>query len=156
MHHVRFGQLGLAAFGFVIGIGISAQAAPLAPGGFILTPPEPDPIGGTIVGDTGVNSFSGGGPQGFSGTLRTQVIQGDASNPFGGLTFTFLLTNDATSHTSLERMTDIDFTGFLTDVSYQAPPTGVPSTTTDRSASSGSIGWSFSPSGLGVIARLRC
>ena len=89
----------------------------------------------------------------------------DPSNPFAGigdpnpanhgLTFVYKLHNDAVSLNSIGRMTNIDFSAFLTDVSYQVPAAGLPSTSTDRSFGVGSvIGWSFTgaPSGLGRLA----
>jgi hypothetical protein len=90
--------------------------------------------------------------------LTTNVYQNDPSNPFAGigdpdpahhgLTFVFQLHNDATSTTSLERMTSVDFTPFQTDVSYQ-PGAGLqPPTSTDRNGPG--LGWSFS--GLARLA----
>jgi hypothetical protein len=141
--------------GFVVVIAVRASAAPIFPGGTIPTPPEPDPVGGVVVaGGVPVPFSSPAGPGHFSGTLTTTVISGDTSNPLGGLTFTYKLTNDPTSLTSIGRMTDLDYAGFLTDVSYHVPVTGLPSTTTDRSAPPGSvIGWSFTgtPVGLGSL-----
>src|SRR5262249_54555190 len=84
-------------------------------------------------------------------TLTTTVIAGDPSNALGGLTFTYRLTNDANSLAALERMTNLNFSGFLTDVSYQTPAAGVIPTSVDRDASSSTIGWSFSALGAGVI-----
>jgi hypothetical protein len=85
--------------------------------------------------------------------LTTNVYQNDPSNPFAGignpdpaqhgLTFVFQLHNDATSTTSLERLTSVDFNPFQTDVSYQ-PGVGVqPPTSTDRNGAV-TLGWSFS------------
>jgi hypothetical protein len=79
------------------------------------------------------------------------VIAGDPSNALGGLTFTYRITDDAVSLSQIERMTNLDFTGFLTDVSFQTPAAGVVPTSVDRDGSGSTIGWSFSPLGAGVI-----
>src|SRR5262245_31497064 len=128
-------------------------AAPLAPGATIAAPGEPDPTGGVVQGGTGVAVpfASPPGPGQFSGTLTTTVISGDPSNALGGLTFTYRLTNDAVSLAALERMTNLNFTGFLTDVSYQTPAAVVAPTTIDRDPAASTIGWNFSPLGAGVI-----
>jgi hypothetical protein len=128
-------------------------AAPLVPGASIPAVGEPDPTGGIVQAGTGVaQAFaSPAGPGQFSGTLTTTVIAGDPSNLLGGLTFTYRLTNSPNSLAALERMTDLNFSGFLTDVSYQTPvAAGVVPTTVDRSAVPGStVGWNFTPVGLG-------
>jgi hypothetical protein len=140
------------AIASLIALCSNVQAAPLAPGGTIPAPAEVDPTGGVIQAGTGATvPFSAGGPAGYSGTLTSTVIAGDPSNLLGGLTFTYRLTNDATSLSALERMTNIDFTGFQTDVSYQAPAAGVIPTTADRDPAGGAVGWDFAPLGLGRI-----
>src|SRR5690242_235171 len=108
-------------------LGVRSFAAPILPGQTILAPAEADPTGGVVQAGTGiaVPFASPAGPGQFSGTLTTTVISGDPSNALGGLTFTYRLTNDAVSLAALERMTNLDFTGFLTDVSYQIPAVGV-------------------------------
>jgi hypothetical protein len=140
----------------------SAQGAPILIGGALLTPPEPDPVAGVLVGSTIQPFVTPPGVGQFSGTLTTTVYQDDPSNPFAGigdpdpthhgLTFVFQLHNDATSTTSLERMTSVDFTPFQTDVSYQ-PTIGLPPTSTDRSSGPPTLGWSFTgaPLGLGRV-----
>jgi hypothetical protein len=127
-------------------------AAPIVAGQTIAVPAEADPTGGVVQAGTGVAVpfASPAGPGQFSGTLTTSVISGDPSNALGGLTFTYRLTNDAVSLAALERMTNLNFTGFLTDVSYQTPA-GVAPTSVDRDASASTIGWNFSALGKGVI-----
>src|SRR5438552_12646260 len=135
-------------------LGAQSYAAPILPGQTISpVPAEPDPTGGVVQAGTGVPvAFaSPSGPGSFSGSLTTKVIAGDPSNALGGLTFTYRLTNDASSLAALERMTNLDFTGILTDVSYQIPAAGVAPTSVDRDASGSTIGWSFSNLGLGAI-----
>jgi hypothetical protein len=128
-------------------------ALPLLPNGNIVAPAEPDPTGGVVQAGTGVAQpfASPAGPGQFSGTLTTTVIAGDPSNLLGGLTFTYRLTNDAVSLASLERMTNLNFTGWQTDVSFQTPPAGVAPTSIDRDASGSTVGWQFSPLGAGTI-----
>jgi hypothetical protein len=128
-------------------------AAPLAPNATIAAPGEPDPTGGVVQAGTGiaVPFASPAGPGSFSGTLTTTVRAGDPSNLLGGLTFTYRITNDASSASAIERMTNLNFAGWLTDVSYQTPAAGVAPTSVDRDASSSTVGWSFSALGAGVI-----
>src|SRR4051794_20638759 len=127
--------------------------APLVPGATIAGVGEPDPTGGVVQAGTGVAVpfASPAGPGSFSGTLTTTVIAGDPSNALGGLTFTYRITNSAASLSAIERMTNLNFTGFLTDVSFQTPAAGVVPTSVDRDASGSTVGWSFSPLGAGVI-----
>src|SRR6185436_11355390 len=136
-------------------------AAPLAPGGAMLAPPEPDPFLGVAIASTFQPFATPPGPGAFSGSLITTVIRDDPSNPFAnvgnpnpalhGLTFVYELHNNATSLTALGRMTNIDFSTFLTDVSFQAPPSGLAPTSVDRSFGPGAtIGWSFTGAPLGL------
>jgi hypothetical protein len=141
----------------------AAHASLLPVGGAILTPPEPNPGLGIVVGSLVQPFTTPAGVGQYSGTLTTTVIQNDPTNPFAGignpnpanhgLTFVYQLHNDAISATSIERMTNIDFTPFLTDVSYQ-PGIGLPPTSTDRTSAAGVIGWSFTgaPLGLGRLS----
>jgi len=135
-------------------LSVRSYAAPILPGQTISpVPGEPDPTGGVVQAGTGVAVpfASPSGPGAFSGTLTTTVIAGDPSNALGGLTFTYRLTNSAGSLAALERMTNLDFTGVLTDVSFQTPASGVVPTSVDRDASASSVGWSFNPLGAGAI-----
>src|SRR5262245_54825720 len=122
----------------------AAHGAPILAGGALLTPPEPDPTGGVVVGSTVQPFVTPPGVGQFSGILTTTVYQDDPSNPFAGigdpdpthhgLTFVFQLHNDATSTTSLGRMTSVDFTPFQTDVSFQPVPAVIAPTSTDRTS----------------------
>src|SRR5436190_7101555 len=109
-------------------------AAPLVPGATIVAPGEPDPTGGVVQAGTGVAApfASPAGPGSFSGTLTTTVIAGDPSNALGGLTFTYRITNDAVSLSAIDRMTNLNFTGFLTDLSFYTPAAGAAPTPVDR------------------------
>lgn len=128
-------------------------AAPLVPTATIAAPGELDPTGGVVQAGTGVAVpfASPPGPGAYSGTLTTTVIAGDPSNALGGLTFTYRITNDATSLSDIKRMTNLNFTGFLTDVSFQTTSAGVIPTTVDRDASGSTVGWDFAQLGAGVI-----
>jgi hypothetical protein len=136
----------LAAAGLLLGVGVApVDATPLPVGGsLLLVSGELDPTGGAVVPPTGVTvPFASGG---FSGTLTSTVISGDPSNALGGLTFTYLLTNDAVSSNAISRVTVDSFTSFMTDVSYQTPaPIGsIPPSLVDRSTAD-VVGFSFLP-----------
>jgi hypothetical protein len=130
----------------------TVDAASLPPNSFQLpVSGEADVYGATLVNTTGPTAFN---TFLYSGTLTSSVYTADPTNPYGptGLTFTYLLTNDGTSIDSLERLTVIDFSTFLTDASYQTPvPLGdtIP-TAVDRSISGGTIGFFFI--GPGAVA----
>jgi hypothetical protein len=128
-------------------------AAPIVAGQTLAAVGELDPTGGVVQAGTGVAVpfASPAGPGSFSGTLTTTVRAGDPSNTLGGLTFTYRITNSANSLSAIERMTNLNFTGFLTDVSFQTPAAGVAPTSVDRDASASTVGWNFSPLGAGVI-----
>lgn len=107
--------------GSLFGGASSAQAASITMGGSIFMPAgEADPVGGTVVASR-AEPFSS--PT-FTGLLLTTVISGDATNPYGGLTFTYLVTNDLSSAHPLGRFTANGFDGWLTDASWQAPSVG--------------------------------
>lgn len=155
MIRMRFWSLAALAASALV-CSASVQGGPIFVGGAILTPAEPDPTGGVIIASTVQPFVTPPGVGQFSGTLSTWVYQNDPSNPFvgvGGLTFVFQLHNDVTSSTSLERMTSVDFTPFLTDVSYQPGTGAVAPTSTDRASAPSTLGWSFTgiPLGLGKI-----
>ncbi len=91
-------------------------------GGSIFMPVgEPDPVGGIVI-DSMISPFA---TPTFTGTLLSTVIAGDTSNPFGGLTFTFLVSNDLSSAHPLGRVTMNGYDGWLTDASWTAPTVGV-------------------------------
>src|SRR4051794_31720317 len=91
-----------------------ANAALLAPGASALAPAEPGPVGATLLATITspfANAF-------YSGSVTTQVLSNDASNPLGGFTFTYQVAINAGSPGGIERINGIDYSGFLTDVSY--------------------------------------
>jgi hypothetical protein len=128
----------------------SASASFMAPGASLLASPEPDPVGGIVVGTTGPVPFA---TASYSGTLDSTVISGDVTNPFGGLTFTYLLTNSAVSSGEIDRLSVNDYAGFLVDASYQVPTAGLPPTLMNRSGLGDVVGFTYvgAPIGSGVL-----
>lgn len=133
----------LAASTVIIsGVSQTAWAVPLVPGmEDVLAVGEPDPTGGVVV--------AGGVPVPFvaltfTGTLTSTVIAGDPSNPYGGLTFTYQISNDPGSPNAINRLTvqDAELPLFLTDVSYQTPAAGVIPTLMGRPTAD-VVGWSW-------------
>lgn len=123
----------------------SALAVPILPGTVLFpAPAEADTAGGAVLVSTPVPFEAST----FSGTLTTTVIAEDASNPLGGLTFTYLLQNNAVSPHAIERLTVISYAGWLTNVSYQ-PGSGIAPTLIDRAASTDVVGFGFMNAPLG-------
>jgi hypothetical protein len=128
-----------------------AWAIPMGPGMVALAAPEPDPVGGVVVAGPLVTPMVGGA---FTATLTSTVIQGDVSNPLGGLTFVYQVFNSPNSFDAIGRVTVTGYSGWLTDMSYQTPgPVGLPPTLMDRSFTGDAVGFSFigPPLGLGVL-----
>ena len=75
------------------------------------------PVGGTLVSSyTNPFTASSGGLT-IQGTVTSDVISGDTSNPYGGYTFEYLLTLTGVNDV-VGGMSAIGFAGFQTDVSY--------------------------------------
>lgn len=117
----------------------TAHAAPLLNNTTIPAAAESDPIGGSVIANTGPVAFSSGT---LSGTLTSQVIQG-ATNPLGGLTFTYLLSLNSGSADGVERLTVSPYDAFLTDASYNTSTGGFAPTTISRSANGNVVGFNF-------------
>jgi hypothetical protein len=124
----------------------STFAAPinLVPGDSVFVPSGAGPIAGTVEGGTGfpVPFVSAT----FNGTLTSTVYLGDATNPYGGLTFTYQLTNNSAPAPAgdIDRLTINDYAGFIVDGSYRAKNANdVPPTLVDRGVSGDVIGFSF-------------
>ena len=141
-------RLAVAACAFLLAVA-PAGATPITAGQSITAVGENQPVGGTLVGGTG--TALGFTSATFSGTLTSSVITGDTSNPYGGLTFTYLLSNDSISPDAIERITVNSFAGFQTDVSFLSPGPGVQPTVSDRSASGNTMGFSFVGPPLSVL-----
>lgn len=113
----------------VCGIG-GADAATLTVGSSLFNPVEPAPTGAVI--DTLVSPFSVPGK--YAGTLTSRVIQGDGTNPYGGLTFEYVLASSSLSTNPLTAVTINGYATSLTDASYVAgnrAPTTVDRLTAD-------------------------
>ncbi len=121
--------------------GTPAFAVSLPANSSVLSTGAGVPVGGTPVAGGAPLAFSSAT---FSGTLTTTVISGDTSNPYGGLTFTYLLTNDLASTHAIERLTINGYSGFLVEANYQTPASDQIPTLFDRSTGAGdTIGESF-------------
>jgi hypothetical protein len=132
------------ALAVVASFASQAHGAALVPGSVLIpSAAEADPVGATLVFTTGAVPFSV--PGSFTGTLTTSVYSGDTSNTLGGLTFTYLVTNDASSANSIGRLTVGEFAGFATDGSYQVPTTAVAPASIDRNVSGDVVGFNFVP-----------
>jgi hypothetical protein len=124
------------------------QAALLSSGGTIYPMvAEVDPVGGVVKASTTSPITA---PT-FTGTLTTTVIEGDTSNPYGGLTFTYLLTNAAGSPDDLARLTVSSFAGYFVDASYQSGGGTAPALVT-RAAVGDVVGFDFNGLGAGMIS----
>ena len=120
-----------------------ARAVLMAPGDSIFGSPEakPDPLSKLV--DTLASPFA---TTNYSGSVVSTVLSGDSTNKLGGLTFTYLLSNNPASVNVLERLSVLGFAGLTVDVSYNPilPPGGVAPSVMDRSFGSGdTIGWQF-------------
>jgi hypothetical protein len=137
--------LGAAVVG-LLGLALSspASAAILAPGGLLLpVTQELDPSGGTTI-DSLSSDFSA--PGHYSGTLRSLVIEDDASNPWGGLTFLYQIVNDGIDGpNSIGRLSVDSFNGFMTDVSYQVAENTIAPAFADRGVNGNVVAFNFFP-----------
>lgn len=97
--------------------------------------PSAFPVGGTVL-DTVTTPFTSST---IDGTVVSQVISGDSSNPYGGLTFTYSLSMNTFSSDSASEITIGSFGGTLDDVSYDLTGSEVaPSNFTRSSTGNGS------------------
>jgi len=120
-------------------IATQAWAKPMLPGQSALAVTEIDPLGGVVVAGPSASPLVG---TAFTGTLTTTVIQGDASNPFGGLTFVYQVANSPHSADGIVRLPVTGYGNWLTDMSFQ-PGLGLPPTAMDRSLTGDVVGYSF-------------
>lgn len=117
-------------------------AAPLPSGSALVpVPSAAEPVSGTVL-DTLASPFAV--PGSFAGTLTTTVIQGDTSNPFGGLTFVYEF-NNTSGPNSIGRLSIDRYLGVLADVSFDSGSTGVAPALADRNPYGDVIGFSFFP-----------
>ena len=135
----------VAAVVCMLSLSATAQAAFLAVTATLFpAPAEPDPVGGVPIAFL-AQPFNAGT---FTGVLTSTVIAGDASNPFGGLTFTYRVSNDAASANVESRLTVNGWSNFLTDASYQVPLSGINPGLIDR-ITADVVGFSFLAMPLG-------
>lgn len=135
-----------------VGFSGKATATFLAPGGTVVPNSAAPPAGATVLANTGPESFTSNTGL-VSGTALSAVLR-DPSNVFGAndLDFVYQVMNSANSIDAIGRLTAINFTGFLTDVSFTttgaAVPGGfvngsVPPNTADRSLGGDTVGFNF-------------
>jgi hypothetical protein len=142
-----------ATAGMVVYVAGATSAQNLAPGGTLSPVPTTTVSGSTVVTQTQnftslINTYSG--------SLVSSVINEGAGNSLGGLTFTFLLNNNAstpmnpnTTEDALTRITDSLFSGFQTSAFY-VTGTGAAPTEADRSTGvGGTVGFMVSVPGGG-------
>lgn len=139
-----FKRTALLGVGLLLAGTTGLRAAVIVPGSVLIpAAAEPDPVGGVVVAAATVPFAV---PGAFSGTLSSQVIAGDASNPLGGLTFVYQVSNDGVAGpNSIGRLVLGGFTGFVTDASYEVPATGVAPGLIDRNVAGDTVGFTFIP-----------
>lgn len=148
---LRSASLSIVAAMSVLIPAASSPAAPLPPGATISPVPAGPLPSGTVVAD-GSAPFTSAT---FTGSLSSEVVADDPTNPLGGLTFRYSLEDSADSAGEIERLTISSFAGVLADAHFVAVPENFRAPTLiDRSAGAGStIGFSFiaPPVGLGSL-----
>jgi hypothetical protein len=140
MHISRCSPLMVALVCALAFVATSAQASPLpsTPPGFVS--PVPDEMVTLNIADriaTNSQAFTG---TGFSGVLVSEVYRRPSDS--NQLTFTYQLSNNASSANVLHRVTVSSFDGFTTDVSRQGPAAQIIPTLADRSTPD-VVGFSF-------------
>jgi hypothetical protein len=115
----------------------------VTPGDAFFVPAGSGPIGGMVEPGTGLPVPFVSAT--FNGTLISTVYSGDTTNPYGGLTFTYQLINNAAPQPAgdIDRLTINSFAGFLVDGSYQSPTSNVLPTFIDRDLPGDVMGFSF-------------
>jgi len=133
----------------VLALGVSSpvSAAPLTAGGVLFpTPIVPEPAGPLSLVAADVQLIS---TPTFDGVLSSLALSGDTNNPYGGLTFVYILSNVNTSADAIGRLAVTGWTGFLTDAGYGGlfAPRPAPAFM-DRDPAGDVIGATFSPNGI--------
>jgi hypothetical protein len=132
----------------VLAVGVSSpvSAAPLTAGGVLFPAPgEAGPTGSISLVGFQLSPFT---TPTFEGTLASFALSGDTSNPYGGLTFIYLLANSIDSSDAIGRLALNGFAGFLTDASYEAAGAGVAPGFIDRDPTGDVIGATSTPNGI--------
>jgi hypothetical protein len=129
----------------------NSLATPLLPGNILFPAPAGPINGGTLFNLPQVVPFVS--PT-YTGTLTSEVFTGDPTNPLGGLTFVYQISNTSSFPGEIDRLTVSSFSGFLTDAVYVAGSASLAPTYIDRSSGAGAtVGFSFAqpPLGFGSI-----
>lgn len=140
----------VAIFTVVAAASSMASAALIGAGQTAFSLNENNPVGGTVL-QTVVTPFA---TANYTGNIISKAIQGDTSNPLGGLTFTYQLSNDTGSANAITRFTVNGYQAYATDMSYKLGTGVVAPTINDRDTSGGVVGFSFLgfPVGVGVLS----
>jgi hypothetical protein len=150
MRFVKPRTAAIIALLFLVWGVVPAIAAPLPLGGLLFpVPQEAQPTGGVVIASTVQPIVA---PT-YTASLVTTVIQGDTSNPFGGLTFTYELQNVMGTE-SINRMSILGYDNIMVDASYRLPAVGaVPPAFYDRELPGDALGISFAspPVGPGPV-----
>lgn len=127
-----------------------ASAAVVTPGQTAVAVNENKPVGGSTV-TSAVQPFA---TANYTGLLTSTVISGDTSNPYGGLTFVYQISNDAGSANAITRLTINGFTAYATNMSFKLGTGTTAPSINDRDLSGGVTGFHFigTPLGQGVLA----
>ena len=156
----RTALLSLVALLTCFGFSGKANAAILPPGGGPVPPDVFAPLpGATLLADVTTPFTASTGL--VSGTINAAVYS-DPSNTFGAgdLDFVYQYMNNASSKDAVNRITGINFTGFLTDVGYTATGSAIPGAggfvdgtvipvSVDRSLGGDTVGFAFTaPNGI--------
>jgi hypothetical protein len=149
---MRFAKTFTASIALLIlvgGVG-AAVGAPLTSGGLLFpVPQEAQPVGGVVIASSIQPIVS---PT-YSANLVTTVIQGDTSNPYGGLTFMYEI-QGVSGTESINRLSVVGYGNTLVDASYRLPtPGAVPPAFFDREPPGDALGVSFAspPVGPGPV-----
>lgn len=129
----------------------SSYAAIIAPNTNTFALNEPGPVGATLVATQTIPFVTAT----YTGSLTSTVYSGDVSNPLGGLTFTYQISNATTSAHAITRLAVNGFSGFTTDMSFNNTLGGtLAPTLNDRDAGGNVIGFTYigAPIGFGTIA----
>jgi len=108
----------IVAVGVLLSVGLFASRTiasiyTLTPGNTITANSAAYPSGGTIL-SSHTGSFASGT---IDGTVTSYVISGDSSNPYGGLTFEYLLTMTGGTD-NISELTAGGYAGYQTDATY--------------------------------------
>lgn len=114
-----------------------ASATSLSPGATINLRLASEPDDAYLLAQTNFSFTSGS----FSGTLASKVWESDKSNPWGGLTFTYKLSNASICTDSLGSFVLRGFKDSLIDVNYSG--SGIAPRTASRSAAGNEITFGF-------------